>query len=132
MAKIKDQLQESGISVAGDINVFGDLLLPGSTKEVHFHDGTHYHNTPSTQSNNSDLHIALRPFFYTDEDVDDFLRRVADAKPTQVTMTVNTFLQGRKIPNTVCLKSFWEVMHSSGLYACSYPNWSTQIKLPKT
>lgn len=43
MANIKKKLADAGISVGGDIKVYGDFIMTGATKEVHFHDGTHYH-----------------------------------------------------------------------------------------
>lgn len=43
MANIKKKLADAGISVGGDLKVYGDFIMTGATKEVHFHDGTHYH-----------------------------------------------------------------------------------------
>lgn len=49
MANIKKELADAGISVGGDIKVYGDFIMTGATKEVHFHDGTHYHGVQPPQ-----------------------------------------------------------------------------------
>lgn len=76
-----------------------------------------------------DLKKKLLPFFYNDDaEVERFVEKVRDAKPVDVTATVNELLRERKISDMSCLKPLWKLMHLHGLYERTYTNWEKQIR----
>lgn len=49
METTKDNLAKGGISVSGDIKVYGDFIATGGHKNVTYKGGKHYHSVPQQQ-----------------------------------------------------------------------------------
>lgn len=71
----------------------------------------------------------LIPIFYnTEQDVKEFLKRIAGRPDTEVIDTVCEFLKERKISEKSKGRPLWSVLHAAKYYSSTESNWNTALR----
>jgi len=70
----------------------------------------------------------LTPLFYDEHDVaQSFVAEVRNAKPKEITRTVNRYLKAHTLMPTSAHRELWTILHDVNLYPCSESNWNKQV-----
>lgn len=71
----------------------------------------------------------LKPIFYgNEEEARDFLKRIKNMKPPQITDLVKQLVSEKKISDMSCRRDLWTVLSNNGYYNRSEANWNQQLK----
>lgn len=84
---------------------------------------------PITDEKEKEIVNSLMPIFYNKEEcVWKFMNKIRNAKPKQITATVNGLVEKDIISKDSCHKELWKVLHDNNLYKPTLSNWNQQIK----
>lgn len=71
----------------------------------------------------------LKPIFYgNEEEARDFLKRIKNMKPPQITDLVKQLVSEKKISDMSCRRDLWTVLSNNGYYDRTEANWNQQLK----
>lgn len=76
-----------------------------------------------------DVVAQLASIFYGSRtDAEDFLRRIRNMKPAEITQFVNKLVKDKKISDVSNKTDLWKILHDNRLYTRTLSNWCNQVK----
>lgn len=112
------------VSVAGNY-VNCENYTENSTRESAPDD---YEAESSSPSSDDALADEIAHCFFDDRDKAlEFIGRIRDLEPKQITDLVKTWVKQRKLSGMSRGSDLWEPLHRHGFYPCSRRNWNAQV-----